>query len=125
MRTLVILPAALLLCLVVACQTASYKEGTELAGTDWKATDQSTDPRTNFQELQFGSKLAPSGMGQVRTAAGKIVLFQVVDGKLLMKATYLEGKLHHFTYDIDGDKMTLTAITADGQTLGVQHFVKQ
>jgi hypothetical protein len=125
-RTLVRLSAAVLLFALAACQTASYKETSQLAGTNWKPVDQSQHKRTSFQELQFGKDLAPSGMGNVRIAPNEIVLFQVVNDKLLMKADFLEGTIHYFDFDIDGDKMTLTSLTgANGKPEGVQHFVKQ
>jgi hypothetical protein len=96
-----------------------------LAGTSWRAVDRGADPAESFSELEFGSKLAPSGMGQVRVAPGRIVLYQVLDGKLVMRYQYLSGKNRNFDFDLTGDKLTLTALSPDGKPLGTQHFEKR
>lgn len=117
--------ALLALVVLPACQTASYKQTSQLAGTNWRAVDTGTDVKRSFKELQFGSKLAPSGMGQVRIAPNRIVFFQVVNEKLLMKADFLEGKVRTFDYDLEGDRLTLTSLDSSGKALGTQHFVKE
>jgi hypothetical protein len=122
MRTLAI--SLLVLALLTACQTASYKETQTLAGTSWTAAAPSTEAGGSLSELQFGTKLAPSGLGQVRVAPGNgnIVLFQVVSEKLLIR---LGGVNQTFDFDIDGDKLTLTHLSSTDAKLGVQTFTKQ
>jgi hypothetical protein len=109
--------------LLAGCQTASYKQTSALAGTSWRASDVGTDPHASFFELQFGSKLAPSGLGQVKVAPGNgnIVLFQVIDEKLLIR---VDGVNQPFDFDIDGNALTLTHLSATGEKLGIQHFTK-
>ena len=97
----------LALALLAACQTASYKQTKVLAGTSWIATAPGTEVAVSIPELQFGTKLAPSGLGQVRIAPGdgNIALFQVINGKLVL---HLNGKNEKFLYEIEGDTLTLT-----------------
>lgn len=118
-----VIPLALLLALC-ACQTASYKQTKVLAGTNWVA-DSPPAGRLPLQELEFGSKLAPSGMGNVKIAPGQIILFQVINEKLVMRADFLDGRNHNFDFDIDGDKLTLTTLDDDGKPAGVQRFKRE
>ncbi len=121
MRSLtVLLPA---LALLTACQTASYKQTKVLAGTSWIATAPGTEVSVSLPELQFGTKLAPSGLGQVRIApgSGEIALFQVIDGKLVL---HLNGKNEKFDYEIEGDTLTLTHLNDKGEKQGVQVYAK-
>jgi hypothetical protein len=113
----------LVLALLCACQTASYKETRVLAGTSWTATAPGSEVAVSVPELQFGAKEAPSGLDQVRIAPGEghIVLFQVIDDKLVLR---LNGKNESFDYVIDGDKLTLTHLSKSGEKLGVQTFEK-
>ncbi len=116
--------AAALAVALPACQTASYKQTSQLAGTSWRATDRATNRRFDFRELDFGKKLAPSGMGNVEIAPGAIALFQVIDERLVIRADYL-AKNHAFDFTIDGDTLTLTSLGADGKPDGVQHFTRE
>jgi hypothetical protein len=113
----------LALALLSACQTASYKQTRVLAGTSWTATAPGTEVAVSVPMLQFGTKLAPSGLGQVRIAPGNgnIALFQVLDDKLVM---HLNGKNETFDFDIDGDKLTLTHLNGKGEKQGVEVFVQ-
>jgi hypothetical protein len=113
----------LALSLLTACQTASYKQTKVLAGTSWTATAPGTEVAVSVPELAFGTKLSPSGLGQVRIAPGNgnIALCQVIDGKLVLR---LNGKNEKFDYDIDGDRLTLTHLDDKGAKLGVQVFAK-
>jgi hypothetical protein len=113
----------LALALLSACQTASYKQTKVLAGTSWTAGAPGSEVAVSVPELQFGTTLAPSGLGQVRIAPGNgnIALFQVIDGKLVL---HLNGKNETFDFDIDGDKLTLTHLSEKGDKLGVQVFTK-
>jgi hypothetical protein len=119
MRSLTLL--ILTLALLSACQSASYKQTKVLAGTSWTASAPGTEVAVSIPELQFGTKLAPSGLGQVRIApgSGNIALFQVIDGKLVL---HLNGKNEKFNFDIDGDRLTLTHLSDAGEKLGVQTF---
>jgi hypothetical protein len=110
------------LALLTACQTASYKQTKVLAGTSWIATAPGTEVAVSIPELQFGTKLAPSGLGQVRIAPGdgnNIVAFQVLDGKLVL---HLNGKNEKFDYAIEGDALTLTHFSDKGEKQGVEVF---
>jgi hypothetical protein len=113
----------LALVLLTACQTASYKQTKVLAGTSWIATAPGTEVAVSIPELQFGTKPAPSGLGQVRVAPGdgNIVPFQVIDGKLVL---HLNGKNEKFVYEIDGDTLTLTHLSDKAEKQGVQVFTK-
>jgi hypothetical protein len=116
------LTASLLaLALLTACQTASYKQTKVLAGTSWIATAPGTEVDVSIPELQFGTKLAPSGLGQVRIAPGNgnIVLFQVLNSKLVL---HLNGKNQNFDYSVDGDELTITHLNDKGIPQGVQVF---
>jgi hypothetical protein len=111
----------LVLALLCACQTASYKQTKVLAGTSWTASAPGTEVAVSVPELQFGTKLAPSGLGQVRIAPGNgnIALFQVIDGKLVL---HLNGKNETFDYDVEGNTLSLTHLGGKGEKLGVQTF---
>jgi hypothetical protein len=111
------------LALLCACQTASYKQTKVLAGTSWIATAPGTEVAVSIPELQFGSKLAPSGLGQVRIAPGNgdIALFQVINGKLVL---HFNGKNEKFEYAIEDDKLILTHLNDKGIKQGVQVFAK-
>ena len=113
----------LALALLAACQTASYKQTKVLAGTSWIATAPGTEVAVSIPELQFGTKLAPSGLGQVRIAPGdgNIAPFQVINGKLVL---HLNGKNEKFYYEIEGDTLTLTHLSDKGEKQGVQVFRK-
>jgi hypothetical protein len=113
----------LALALLSACQTASYKQTKVLAGTSWIATAPGTEVAVSIPELRFGSKLAPSGLGQVRIAPGNgsIALFQVIDGRLVL---HLNGKNEKFEYDIEDDTLTITHLNDKGQKQGMQVFRK-
>ncbi|HTA37738.1 MAG TPA: hypothetical protein VK760_01620 [Candidatus Acidoferrales bacterium] len=119
MRSLTV--SLLALALLSACQTASYKETKVLTGTSWTATAPGGEAAVSVPELQFGTKLAPSGLGQVRIAPGdgNIALFQVIDDKLVM---HLNGKNEKFAYDVEGDTLTLTHLNDKGEKQGVQTF---
>jgi hypothetical protein len=118
-------PTALLLALVLltSCQTASYKQTKVLAGTSWIATAPGTEVAVSIPELQFGAKLAPSGLGQVRIAPGNgnIALFQVIAGKLIL---HLNGKNEKFDYAIEADTLTITHLNDKGEKQGAQVFRK-
>jgi hypothetical protein len=109
------------LALLAACQSASYKQTKVLAGTSWAATAPGTEVAVSIPELQFGAKLAPSGLGQVRIAPGNgsIVPFQVLDGKLVLR---VNGKNETFDYAIEGDTLTLTHLSDKREKQGVQVF---
>jgi hypothetical protein len=113
----------LALALLTGCQTASYKQTKVLAGTSWIATAPGTEVDVSIPELQFGTKLAPSGLGQVRIAPGNgnIALFQVLKGKLVLR---LNGKNQNFNYSVDGDELTITHLNDKGEKQGVQVFRK-
>jgi hypothetical protein len=114
----------LALAVLAGCQTASYKQTKVLAGTSWRAVAPGTDRSVSVPELQFGTVLAPSGMGQVRIAPGEgnIALFQVIDEKLIV---HLNGKNQTFDFDIDGNTLTLTHLSDGGEKLGTQTFSKE
>ncbi|HTX59002.1 MAG TPA: hypothetical protein VMH02_04935 [Verrucomicrobiae bacterium] len=116
MRLLAIpLLAATLLC---ACQTASYRATSQLAGTNWEARD--AGPRgSSFGELLFSSKLTPAGMGVVQLSSQRQAFYQVLDGKLVLR---YGGENHAFDFALDGDTLTLDALSATGKALGSQHF---
>jgi hypothetical protein len=122
MRSL--LSPLLALALLCACSTASYKETKVFAGTSWRAQGAGTDSSVSLPELQFGAKLSPSGLGQVRIGPGNgnIALFQVIDNKLLIR---LNDENQPFDFDIDGNTLTLRHLSATGATLGTQTFTKE
>ena len=113
----------LALALLAACQTPLYKQTKVLAGTAWIATAPGTEVAVSIPELQFGTKLAPSGLGQVRIAPGdgNIAPFQVIDGKLVL---HLNGRNEKFVYEIESDTLTLTHLSEKGEKQGVQVFTK-
>lgn len=120
-----ILHGALALAILLGgCQTASYKETKQLAGTSWRANGPGTNHKA-FAELLFGTKLAPSGMGQVQVADKDIWLFQVVDGKLVMKHSALEGHNRVFDFHVDGDTLTIAELDESGNATGSQTFTKE
>ena len=109
-----------------ACQTASYEATSQLVGTSWRAADAGTNPKgDNFSELDFGDKLAPSGMGQVRIDSKKIAYFQVVNDALLIRYNYLRGRTRSFDLVMTQQTLTLKALSPDGKALGIQHFNRQ
>ncbi|MBV8489486.1 MAG: hypothetical protein JO199_03075 [Candidatus Eremiobacteraeota bacterium] len=121
MRVLTFFLAAVTLC---ACQTASYKATSQLAGTSWNADGPPSGRIYHIEEMKFGSKLAPSGMGQVELAPHRIVFFQVIQGKLVMRGNFFQGHNRNFDFDIDGDTLTLTALDDDGKPMGTQRFTR-
>jgi len=111
---------------LAGCQTESYKETMQLAGTSWVAADRDrNDPGAGFSELQFSSKLSPAGMGQVRLAAGVTALYQVIDGKLVMRSDPLAGTNRTYDFSIDGNRLTIVHLSQDGRPEGSQHFTRR
>jgi hypothetical protein len=96
----------------------------QLAGTSWRAVDTSLDSPERFAELQFGTALTPEGMGQVRVAPDRIVLFQVVDGKLILRDAVLGSRNRPYDYVVSGNRLTLTAVTGDGKRRATQRFAR-
>jgi hypothetical protein len=114
-----------LLALLAGCMSHADVAATgALAGTSWTAKAPGSEPRYSFTELQFGSKISPIGLGEVRIAPGRdeVTWFAVRDDVVYLR---LYGKPEPFVFDIKGNVLHLQHLsTRSLRSFGVQTFTR-